>query len=264
MSFLRNLYKNRRVIINLAKNDFSSKYAGSFLGITWAFVQPVVNTIIYAFVFGSGLRSGPVNSDFPFLLFLISGIIPWFFFNDAVNSGTNSVLSYGYILKKMVFNASNLPIIKIISSLFVHLFFILLGIVVFFAYGHRVTLSIIQVLYYTFCVFMLSLALSYITSAIVVFFKDLSQIVSIVLQFSLWLTPIMYEITTFSNRSVQMILKLNPLYYITEGYRDAFYRNVWFFEKPLNTLYFWSLVLVLMFVGVRLFKRLSSSFVDVL
>lgn len=62
----------------LSVNDFKTKYAGSYLGVIWAFVQPVVTVLIYWFVFEVGFRSGSVHSV-PFILWLVAGIVPWFF-----------------------------------------------------------------------------------------------------------------------------------------------------------------------------------------
>ena len=73
------LFHNRHLILSLAKNDFKTKYAGSYLGIVWAFVQPIVTILVYWFVFSVGLKAGNA-SNYPFVLYLISGIVPWFFF----------------------------------------------------------------------------------------------------------------------------------------------------------------------------------------
>ena len=113
------LLQNRKLIMNLAKNDFKTKYAGSYLGIVWAFVQPIVTILVYWFVFSVGLKAGNV-SDYPFVLYLVSGIVPWFFFQDALNGGTNALMEYNYLVKKVVFKISVLPIVKMISALFVH------------------------------------------------------------------------------------------------------------------------------------------------
>ena len=83
------LYQNRKLVLSLAKNDFKTKYAGSYLGIVWAFIQPIVTILVYWFVFSVGLKAGTV-SDYPFVLYLVSGIVPWFFFQDALNCGTNA------------------------------------------------------------------------------------------------------------------------------------------------------------------------------
>ena len=109
-------------MFSLAKNDFKTKYAGSYLGIVWAFIQPIVTILVYWFVFSVGLKAGTV-SDYPFVLYLVSGIVPWFFFQDALNGGTNALIEYNYLVKKVVFKISILPIVKNISALFVLVFF---------------------------------------------------------------------------------------------------------------------------------------------
>lgn len=117
------LYHNKRLILSLSRNDFKTKYAGSYLGIVWAFIQPVVTIMVYWFVFTIGLKAGDM-AEYPFVLYLISGIIPWFFFQDALNGGTNALMEYNYLVKKVVFKISILPIVKVLSALFVHAFFV--------------------------------------------------------------------------------------------------------------------------------------------
>ena len=125
------LYKNRRLVMKLAKNDFKTRYAGSYFGTFWAFVQPVVTILVYWFVFSVGFRSNTDELGVPFVLYLVAGIVPWFFFSDALSGGTNSLLEYNYLVKKVVFNISVLPVVKIISALFVHGFFVLLAIILY-------------------------------------------------------------------------------------------------------------------------------------
>ena len=116
------LRSDAKLVSRLAKNDFKTKYAGSYLGIIWAFVQPVVTILVYWFVF-STVRSGSERSV-PFVLWLIAGLIPWFFFQDGLNSGTNALIEYSYLVKKVVFKIEVLPLIKMCSALYVHLFFV--------------------------------------------------------------------------------------------------------------------------------------------
>ena len=78
------LYQNRQLILSLAKNDFKTKYAGSYLGMVWAFVQPIITILVYWFVFTVGMKAGSA-SDYPFVLYLVTGLVPWFFFQDALN-----------------------------------------------------------------------------------------------------------------------------------------------------------------------------------
>lgn len=258
------LYQNRALIFSLAKNDFKTKYAGSYLGIVWAFIQPIITILVYWFVFSVGLRSGAVQ-EYPFVLYLVSGIVPWFFFQDALNSGTNALIEYNYLVKKVVFKISILPIVKIISAFFVHAFFVAFSLLLCILYGYTPTLATLQIVYYSLCTFLLVLGLVYATSAIVVFFRDLTQIISIVLQVGIWMTPIMWDITMLSEYPLlAKLFKLNPMYYIVSGYRDAMLGNVWFWEHALWTVYFWVVTVVLFVFGSWVFKRLKPHFADVL
>jgi len=265
---LQDLWRNRQLIIRLSINDFKTRYAGSVMGIFWAFVQPVITVLVYWFVFEKGLRAGSQAMgavQVPFVLFLISGLVPWFFFSDAWPNGTSSLISYSYLVKKVVFKISILPIVKVMASIYVHIFFVAVTIAIFWAYGYAPDLYSLQIIYYSFAVFVLALGLSYITSSIVVFFRDLSEIISILLQILVWVTPIMWNIETSLTEGVlKTVLKLNPMYYIVCGYRDALINKNWFWQTPKLTLYFWIVTLLILGAGMLVFKRLKNHFADVL
>lgn len=262
--WIKDIYANRKLIINLANSDFKIRYAASYLGTFWAFVQPVVNVIIYVFVFQFGLRATPPVADVPYGLWMISGMVPWFFIFEALTNATNSLIEYTYLVKKVIFKISILPIVKIITALYVHLFFIVIAIIVYLI-GYKLDIHVIQVLYYTLGATVLVLGLSYFTSSVVIFFRDLAQVINIVLQFLMWLTPILWSLEIMNiPASMHWIFKLNPIYYITEGYRDAFINRIWFWEKPMWTIYFWSITLVVGLVGTFTFKKLEKHFADVL
>jgi lipopolysaccharide transport system permease protein/teichoic acid transport system permease protein len=253
---------NLRVLYSLTKNDFRQKYLGSYLGILWAFIQPVITVLIFWFVFEVGFKSQPVD-DVPFILWLIAGMFPWFFFADALSNATNAILENSYLVKKIVFRVSLLPLIKIFSALAVHLFFILFMYGLFLVYGYGFDMHWLQVFYYLGAMIVLLLGLSYITSSIVVFFRDMGQLVAMVLQFGFWMTPIFWSIGMIPVR-YHWILKLNPLYYIIEGYRDSMIHHVWFWEKPMMSFYFWVVTLGVLVVGFSTFKKLKPHFADVL
>ena len=260
----REIFRNRKLIFRLAKNDFKTKYAGSYLGIIWAFIQPVITVLVYWFVFTVGLKAGS-STGYPFTVYLVSGIVPWFFFQDALNGGTNTMIEYNYLVKKVVFNITILPLVKVISALFVHLFFIVVALVLCACFGYFPGIATIQIIYYSFCVFMFSLGLCYVTSAIVVFFRDLSQIIMIVLQVGIWMTPIMWDINILANHpTIIKIFKLNPIYYMVTGYRDALLTHQGFWVHWKWGIYFWVVTLLILWIGTRIFKRLKIHFADVL
>ena len=266
---IKDLLSNKKLIMNLAKNDFKTKYAGSYLGIIWAFVQPIITVVLYWFVFQMALNVGSQFTkegiEVPYVLWLVAGLVPWFFFQDALNSGTNALIEYSYLVKKVVFNISVLPVVKIISALFVHVFFCGFMLVLFACYGYMPNLYTLQVLYYSFCMIVLVAGIVYLTSAIVIFFRDLSQLIMVFLQIGIWMTPIMWNIDVMNFHPVLMfVLKANPMYYIVSGYRDSLINQIWFWENPNLTIYFWVVAIVLFVLGSTIFKKLKIHFADVL
>ena len=124
LNFLGGIWQERKVIFDLAKNDFKSKYTNSLLGIAWAFMLPLTVILVLWFVFQVGFRSTPVD-NVPFILWYIPAFLSWNFFSDAFASASGCIFDYAYLVKNMQFRVSSLPIVKIISSSFVHLFFIM-------------------------------------------------------------------------------------------------------------------------------------------
>ena len=260
------LVKNRKMAMTLAKNDFKTKYAGSYLGIIWAFVQPVVTILVYWFIFSVGFRAGNVG-EYPFVLFIVTGIIPWFFFSDALNGGTNALIDYNNLVKKVVFNIDILPFVKVASAFFVHCFFICFAIILSLAMGYAPDVHIVQLIYYIICEIVFVLGLSYLTSSIIVFFRDLGQIINIiVLQVGIWLTPIMWDAKTMLSPTLHKIFKLNPMYYIVNGFRYSMLEKNWFWENGGVewTIYFWCATLIIFVLGTHIFKKLKIHFADVL
>ena len=263
------LYQNRKLIWKLSINDFKTRYAGSYLGMVWAFVQPVVTILMYWFVFGQFMGQNKASMlggglEVPYVLYLTAGLIPWFFFTEALTNGTTALLEYNYLVKKVVFKISILPIIKIVAAAFIHGFFVLfLLILCAVGYGYYPDVYTIQLVYYSFCLFIFVLGLSYATCSIVIFFRDLTQIISIILQVGMWGTPILWQLNQ-APEALQIIFKMNPIYYIVNGYRSTLFEKKWFYEDFYSTMYFWIVTVVVFGVGALIFKRLKVHFADVL
>ena len=269
----KEIIKNRKLIRNLSRNDFKAKFAGSYFGIVWAFVHPIITVLVYWFVFQKALNQGTqvtkAGIAAPYVLFLISGLVPWFYFSEVLSTGTNALVEYSYLVKKVVFNISCLPIVKVLSSVFVHLFFVGFMLILFLCYGYMPNQYTLQIVYYSICMVCLCTGIVYATSAMEVFFRDLSQIINIVLQVQMWMTPIMWnmdgmiEAGTVS-KPVEIILKLYPMYYIVSGYRDSLINQISVLQRPEISLYFWGITVILFLFGTTIFRKLSPHFADVL
>lgn len=256
----KNVLQQRTLLVSLSKNDFKVKYAGSYLGFIWAFIQPICTIMVFWFVFQVGFKSAPV-SEVPYALWLATGLIPWFYFSDSFSSATGTYFEYSYLVKKVVFQIEILPLVKIISAFFVHLFFLCFLLFLYLLQDVPLTLDLLYLPYFVLCTTFLVVGLSFFTASIVVFFKDLSQIIGIALQFGMWMTPIMWNESMFSQNVID-ILKLNPMYYVIDGYRSCFVGGVtWNLSE---SLYFWVVSTLVLFVGMSIFRRLKVHFADVL
>ena len=261
------LYQNRRLIWRLSRNDFKKRYAGSYLGTIWAMVPPIVTVAMYWVVFYRIFGSGPqvtyTGGEVPYVLFLTAGLVPWFFFSDAVMGGMTSLMEYNYLVKKVVFKVSILPIIKVTAAMFVHIGFSVVLVLIAAFYGYTPTVYTLQLFYYTFCEYVFILGLSYATCAIVLFFRDLQNLVSIMMQVGMWATPILWNINTLREK-YKPFIKLNPMTYIVEGYRSAVYEQQWFWEHFYSSTYFWIVTALLFVVSALIFKKLKPMFADVM
>lgn len=268
----KDIISNRKLIFQLAKNDFKQKFAGSYFGIVWAFVQPVVTVLVYWFVFEKALGAGASTLregiTIPYVLWLIAGLIPWFYFSEVISNGTNTLIDYDYLVKKVVFKISVLPVVRLISSLFVHLFFVVFTLILYSCYRQFPTLYTLQLIYYSAAMMILAAGIIYATAAMVVFFRDLTQMITILLQVLMWMSPIMWNFEADAIARlplwIHVILKLNPMFYIVCGYRDSLIFHTWFWERPGLTLYFWAVTAFLFLFGTTVFRRLQSQFADVL
>lgn len=241
-------------------NDFKSKYYSSFLGILWAFIQPFVTIVVMCIVFEIGFKNPPVE-NMAFVLWFVPAYVPWIFLNDVLNSATSCFYEYSYLVKKIKFKISILPIMKIISAFFIHVFFIIFVFILFFLYKIPFTFYCLQSIYYTFALCVLLLGTVFLLSSLAVFFKDLSQVISMLLQIGFWVTPIFWNPEELTG-ILKLIVASNPAYYIITGYRDSFIYQIGFWEKLGLTCYFWGVTLIMILVGGYIYKKLRPHFAD--
>lgn len=251
-----------KLIKGMVLNDIKKEYIGSSFGFLWAFIQPISIIFVLWFVFEIGFKSKPVN-DMPFILWISSGLLPWFFIANSISGATHSVISQSYLVKKISFPTFILPIIKILSNFIVHLFMMSILTLSFILYGKVPDLYWFQLFYYYFATFILLMGISWLSSSLIIFIKDIKNLIPILIQFGFWGTPIFWSLSRIPEE-YHIYLKLNLFEYIIQGYRDSMINKVWFWEKTNETLYFWAITLLLLLFSYKIFMKLKSHFVDVL
>ncbi|MGB1187820.1 MAG: ABC transporter permease [Cycloclasticus pugetii] len=251
------------LLVVLIKNDFKKQYLGSYLGLAWAYIQPLIFMLVIWTVFEFGFRTGPTATGVPFFLWLLAGLVPWFFFFDAIRTGTDAVTSNAFLVKKVAFRVSILPLVNIGSSFLIHLGLVLFLVIALLLHGFWPTLYWLQLPFYMALTILFAMGLSWLTSATRVFVKDVGSVIGVLLQMGFWLTPIFWSLDLVPEK-YHYLIKLNPAYYIVDGYRDSFISQVWFWEKPTWSLYYLAITGFMLILGALVFKRLRPHFGDVL
>jgi ABC-type polysaccharide/polyol phosphate export permease len=262
IQFFKEVFRNRRLILELTRREMRSRYLGSAFGIMWSFIFPVILTLLYWIVFQFGLKSGRVNGV-PFIVWLLPGMVPWFYASDCIAGGSTIILENRFLVKKVVFRVSLLPVVRLLSLLPAHLFFIFTMTVIFCVLGYYPRLEWIQLVYYLFAMMMFSIGLSWLLSALAPFLRDLVPLVQVIIQILFWVTPIVWPADSVPAKQ-RWMLDINPLNYIVRGYREAMVSHLWFWQNPWSGVYFWIVTFTLLTVGGVVFLRLRPHFADVL
>lgn len=262
-SFLLDLYSNRHVVVQLTKRDYKNAYIGSFLGFIWSIVQPIATIFVLWIVFTYGFKVDREIGGVPFLAYLTMGLVVWNFFAVSFSSTTNVFKQYSYLLKKINFKVAILPLVKVLSNFVTHIVFIFVGIAILLISGVEPSVYWLQFVYYLFSLIVLLLALGWITSSIQVFVRDLSQVIKILVDFGFWFTPIIWDFQLVPSK-YEIYFKLNPVYYIVDGYRKSFLYEEPFWTDLDDMALFWGITLALLVIAVVVFSRLRPHFSDVL
>lgn len=252
----------RGTIAMLTRRDMRARYFGSMLGVFWCFAQPAVTIGLFWFVFEVGMKAQQAQGH-PFSLWITCGMLPWFFFNDTLLASTTAITESPYLVKKVVFRVSVLPVVKLMSALAVHLGLLALMLAMFWAQGHPPRWQNLQAFYYLGGLMLLSLGLGWAASALTVFLRDVGQALAVGLQILFWTTPILWDLERLPE-GLRNLLAHNPLNYVVDGYRQAFIQGQWFWERPAAALEFWLVCGAVFCIGAVVFERLRPHFADVL
>lgn len=253
---LNNLYNYRQLLKSNVKKDIRGKYKGSFLGILWSFINPLLMTLVYAIVFPFLLK----NTEPNYVTFIIIGILPWTYFTTTITLSHSCVLYNGGIIKKVYFPREILPISVNVSGLINFLISCLIIFIFLIFSGIGFSWYILFLPLIILTQFILTQGLTLIISALTVYVRDLEYIVSFFINMLFYATPIIYSSSLFVNSPIRYIIKLNPMATIIDCYRDVlFYQSMPHIKSLLVVLL---ASIILLFIGLKIFKKLSKGFAE--
>ncbi|MCP8617484.1 ABC transporter permease [Salirhabdus salicampi] len=269
ITVIKEQFKHFYLIRRLSLYELKSSNNNNYLGMAWEIINPLIQVMIYWFVFGYGIRQREAievadGMAVPFLQWMLAGIIIWFFFYQSTIQASKSIYTRLRMLSKMNFPMSVIPNYVIFSQFYIHIVMALITIIIFQFSGYPINVYYIQLIYFLFATFAFIYALALITSTLSTIVRDVHMFLNATLRMLLYLSPILWTLTVLPS-SIQTIMKLNPLYYLIEGYRSGLLGLGWYFvEHWQYTLYFWGLTLLLFFVGASLHVKFRRHFIDFL
>lgn len=255
MNIIKNLYNYRELLKTNIKKDVGGKYKHSFLGVLWSFISPLLQIAVYALVFQVILKSDIEN----YTVYLCCGLIPWQYFSAVILRGAASIIDNGNIIKKVYFPREILPISVVTSEgvNFLISTIIILGFVIFGGVG----LSI-NILWYFLILaiqYIVSIGFAFIVSSLSVYFRDLLHLLGIIIQLLFYATPIVYSINSVP-QGFQWIVKINPMSYLIEAYRNIFYNKMP--PDPKGLIIAFAMGIVLCVAGYIIFTKLEKKFAE--
>ena len=255
MNVFKELYNYRELLKTNIKKEVRGKYKGSWLGILWTFLNPLLMLAVYAFVFPYILRVNVEN----YTIFMIVALIPWNFFTTAIQSGTGCVVANGNILKKVYFPREIIPISITISQLINFLITCLIMFLFITVSGVGFSIHIVLLPVVILIQILLTLAFNFILSALTVYAHDIDHFVSVILTLGFYATPIVY-LSSMLPEQFQWVMKVNPMAVLVESYRSILYYHK--FPELMPILIWGILSIILLILGYIIFKKLEKSFVE--
>lgn len=255
--------ENLRRTYAMAHVTLTKRHSGSALGVGWTLAKPMVFIGAFWFAVALGIRGNHPMGGVPYILWLIPGILPWFFIQDALTIGGASIRSNSHFVTKLVYPVATLPVSEVLSLFFVHLMLMCIAVAIFVISGFGLSLYFLQLPYFILCTFVFSVVMATLLSALTTISNDILHGVRSVMTLMFWLSPVLWSADNVSG-ILRVFVIANPITYLVGGYRNAFVTQRWFFADWGYALYFWVLMVVLALLASFVFSRLEPEFADVL
>ena len=257
-------FQYRTQLVKLAKADLKKTYSGSVLGWSWALIRPSILIFVFWFAFAFGLRKGGDVDGYPFFLWLIAGMIPWFYMRDMITGGAGSIRKYKYLVTKIKFPTSTIPTFVSMALMVSHVGLVAVMILIYMGFGYMPTIYYLQIPLYMLFMFLFFTSWGLFSGLLSAISKDFLNLVKSLTQALFWMSGILYDASTIDNEVIRGILLFNPVTIIANGYRNAFIKHVWFWEEWQHLVNFAIVYVIMVILSVWAYRRLKKEIPDIL
>ena len=256
----------RKQIINLAVFDLRKKSRGAVLGPLWFFAKPAVYICVFWFALEMGLKAGSSDgaSDAPYILWLMAGLIPWFYMQDLLNQGSDVFHRYSYLVNKIKFPLAGIPSIFNISTFIVQLGLVVALLIAFLLCGQTIDVYLLQLPVAMILMVIFFDMFSLVTSLLSAMSKDFLNLIKTLSTPLFWLSGIIFNVYALGIDWLETILMFNPVTFFASMYRCAVYEKTWIWDKPEALMGMLVVFLITAVVTVVIYRRTREEVPDVL
>lgn len=262
---LKEVWQYRDLIWLFAKRSFTVRYKQTILGPAWLLLNPFITSVMYNLVFG--VIAGLSTEGVPQILFYMGSHTVWAFFASCLTTTANTFLSNSRIFGKVYFPRLTLPISSVLSAVinfFIQLLMFGFFWIYFLAIG-EVSPHWIYIPMFILVLFQLGtlgLGVGIIISSLTTKYRDLNVLVGFGVQLWMYGTPVVYPLSQINNRTLGLIIRMNPVTQALETFRYIFLGagQVDFFWWGITIL----ITAVILFFGIMLFNKVEKTFMDII
>lgn len=257
----KEITSNFVMLCRIARYDYKLLNKDSYLGKAWSILTPLLQIAVYWLVFGMGIRSGRDVDGHPFLLWMLCGLVPWFFMNHSITSGASSIYRKAGVVTKMRYPISTVPIGVIVTGWLEHIMVLLILFITLLGHGYYPTVHYLNLVYYMLFSFVFLSSLALITSVLTMLARDFEKVLANIVRLLFYITPILWSMDRMPE-TYQQFSKANPVYYVVTGFRESILYDIDFWKHPLRIIFFWTLNFILFVIGCNLQYKYRKKFSD--
>jgi len=251
--------KNYRLMIKTAFMNMEKQTVRSSLGTLWTYFHDIVYVLVFIMfrllISGNGNIMG-MNS----VIYLMTGMIPWFFINDVLNQGSMAIRNNKGIVQSIKFPTTILPTIEVISIFLKRIFSFAILFIVIIAFGYIKYFNVLLFIYYIICALALCISMNLVLTAFMAISDDFRQLYSAFVRVLIYTMPILWDFSRVDSVLINCLLRVNPMVYVVKGFRDAFVLGCT--QDLLYTVYFWGCTFMLFVMGCFVQNKLKKYYAD--
>jgi len=262
----KRLLRVSRLFWPFVGRELREQYAGSFLGVLWSVLQPLLFILLYWWVFAAVLRArfpeGSALADTPFIVFLLSVLLPWFAFQEGLSRAAGGIVGRRDMVRKVHFPVQVFPLAAAAAAFVVHGLSYAVFLIVFALWRGGLPLSVVGAVIALLALqFAVTAGLGLALAAFAVYLRDTLQVLGLVLATMFYTAPILYPLTSVPTE-FRNLIHLNPFTAFAEAYHGAVLASAW--PEPLILVGLVLFAVGALRVGIYVFRRLEPGFADVL